>query len=334
MRQNLTHLAIDKLKHPESGDVKVWDTVVLGFGVRVTSRRKSFFVVKGANRKLTTLGKYPDLSLQDARKAAMRILASDDEPVDQTPLRDVIHTYLVDCRERLRPRTVLEYRRHLEEAPDILLGELKRTSVALDAHRTASWKAFGSWCVKRELLSKNPFQHIEAKNGVRSRVLTDDELATIWRYDHEPFATFLKLCILTGQRRNEITSILPEWVQGDTITIPADVAKNGREHSIPFNLLTARYLQQHRRFIGFSKAKARFDRLHPLAHWTLHDLRRTFATIHARIGTPIHVVEAMLNHRSGTISGVAAIYIRHDFMREARAAALQYELFIAKLVGA
>lgn len=40
----------------------------------------------------------------------------------------------------------------------------------------------------------------------------------------------------------------------------------------------------------------------------------------------------MLNHTSGTISGVAAIYIQHNFLAEMRKAALTYEQFIAKLM--
>jgi hypothetical protein len=68
-----------------------------------------------------------------------------------------------------------------------------------------------------------------------------------------------------------------------------------------------------------------------LAHFAQLDLRRTSATTHTRIGTPIHLVEAMLNHRSGTISGVAAIYIRHSYLEEMRNAVMVYERHNAEL---
>jgi hypothetical protein len=42
----------------------------------------------------------------------------------------------------------------------------------------------------------------------------------------------------------------------------------------------------------------------------LHDLRRTFATYFAALGAPIHVTEKLLNHASGSASGVAAISSR------------------------
>lgn len=59
-----------------------------------------------------------------------------------------------------------------------------------------------------------------------------------------------------------------------------------------------------------------------LAPWRLHDLRRTFASGMARLGTPVHVVEKMLNHVSGTFGGIVAVYQRHDFADE-KARAMQ-----------
>ena len=58
-----------------------------------------------------------------------------------------------------------------------------------------------------------------------------------------------------------------------------------------------------------------------IAPWGFHDLRRTAATGMARLGIAVHVVEALLNHKSGTISGVAAVYNRFSYEAERRAAA-------------
>jgi integrase len=65
----------------------------------------------------------------------------------------------------------------------------------------------------------------------------------------------------------------------------------------------------------------------------LHDLRRTFATNLAALGTPIHVTEKLLNHVSGTVSGVAAIYNRHAYMDEMRAAIINWEKRVAEIVA-
>ena len=54
--------------------------------------------------------------------------------------------------------------------------------------------------------------------------------------------------------------------------------------------------------------------------WTLHDLRRSFASGLQRLGVAPHIVELALNHRSGTFSGVAGIYQRHRYAKEVREA--------------
>ena len=54
--------------------------------------------------------------------------------------------------------------------------------------------------------------------------------------------------------------------------------------------------------------------------WTFHDLRRTAASGMAGIGIAPHVVEAVLNHKSGTIKGVAAVYNRYSYAMEKRQA--------------
>jgi integrase len=57
-----------------------------------------------------------------------------------------------------------------------------------------------------------------------------------------------------------------------------------------------------------------------LPAWTLHDLRRTAATRMAKLNVPPHVVDRILNHVSGTIRGVAAVYNRHGYLEERKAA--------------
>ena len=54
--------------------------------------------------------------------------------------------------------------------------------------------------------------------------------------------------------------------------------------------------------------------------WTLHDLRRSFASGLQRLGVAPHIVELALNHRSGTFSGVPGIYQRHRYAKEVREA--------------
>ncbi len=110
--------------------------------------------------------------------------------------------------------------------------------------------------------------------------------------------------------------------------------KNGDPHTIPFGTMTRPLLDAAPfDFNGWSKSQARLLKATGIEDWTLHDLRRTWATKMAEIGTPIQVAEAHLDHRSGTISGVAAIYFRHNWLAEMREAVQRYEDCIGKIVG-
>ena len=79
-------------------------------------------------------------------------------------------------------------------------------------------------------------------------------------------------------------------------------------------------LRKPRVFNGWGKSKARLDALSGVSGWTLHDLRRTYATSLAESGIAPHVIEALLNHKSGVISGVAATYNRFRYLEEMRSA--------------
>ena len=67
-------------------------------------------------------------------------------------------------------------------------------------------------------------------------------------------------------------------------------------------------------------------------NWRLHDLRRTCVSGMARLGIPPHVADKILNHQSGTISGVAAVYQRHDFLDERNDALERWGAHVAKIV--
>ena len=70
----------------------------------------------------------------------------------------------------------------------------------------------------------------------------------------------------------------------------------------------------------FTHAKRLLDQLSGVTGWRLHDLRRTCVSGMARLGIAPHVADKILNHQAGTISGVAAVYQRHEFLLERRQA--------------
>ena len=94
---------------------------------------------------------------------------------------------------------------------------------------------------------------------------------------------------------------------------------------------------------GFSRAKAAIDKAivealkgqgsDPIKPWVFHDLRRTVASGMAEMGVLPHVVETVLNHRSGTIRGVARVYNRYSYAAEKREALDKWAARVAAIVG-
>ena len=347
----LTDISIRKLKHPEKGQKVHFDDSTPGFGVRASKRYKSFVVYFGEreNRRFKTLGRYPDLSLQQARKEAKKILSSNPVHVSTRSKKypDAVSDFLEDCLNRNRPSTAKSYKHYLtaykakKRVGDITRSDIKnhlqvyRGRDSAYSHALTSFKVFFNWCTQQEMIDRNPIAG--EKNisvAARDRVLSIEELKQVYEYEDGMFSNILKLCILTGQRRSEVAAIHSNWIEDNSITFPAETTKNGRIHTIP---LTDRALsllegegflfssKEGSVFNGWGKSKARIDKNVEIAHWVIHDLRRTFATIHAQIGTPIHVTERILNHSSGVISGVAAVYNRHTYFDEMRNAVTAYE---------
>ena len=130
-----------------------------------------------------------------------------------------------------------------------------------------------------------------------------------------------------------------------TITIRAEVAKNGREHRFPIGPLAKSLLPPRGTGYLFRSAKnndalyngytfhlKELQQASETTGWTLHDLRRTFVSIHSELKTPIHVAEKLVNHVSGTFGGVRGVYDRYSYMPEMAAAMKACEKHIREIV--
>lgn len=368
MKLRLTDIAIKKLTNPVDGQVTHWDELTPGFGLRCSKKSKSFVVMYGEKRKLKTLGRYPNLSLSDARAQARRFFVEyeagafvPDEPC--ILFSEAKDRFLADCEGRNKPRTVADYKRLLEkhfpfEKP---LDEIRRQHVMAvvsglaktpseQSHAFVAIRTMMNWCVRHGLIDYSVVPKLKQTTPARDRVLSDSELRAVYLRSSEvgyPFGPIVQLLILTGQRRGEIGGLRRSWIEEDLVTLPTGFAKNKREHRFPLgqlaqdviaalpdtgDLLFPAKTDWDKPFSGWAWHKARFDKdLEDVADYTLHDLRRTFATIHAKIGTPIHVTEKLLNHVTGTVSGIAAVYNRHTYLDEMKAAVAEHDKYIAKL---
>lgn len=326
----LTDLAIRKLPYPQGGSIKHLDASLPGFGVRCTSKSKAFFVMFGPKRRLKTLGKWPELSLKDARQAARELLVDPPTVRRVSPkLHAVRDRFLADCRTRLRPSTTERYYYALRSIPDARLDQLS-TDIS-EPNQLKALKVFYNWCIERGITDRNPFHRHKVRFATRDRLLTDEEVAAIWQVEQGPFSDIVKLLILTGQRRNQIWRFDPAWIGDGELTFPAEIMKSARSHTIPLTSYQEFLPPESFRFNSWSKSKRRFDQACGASDWVLHDIRRYFSSTMARLDVPLHVTEQLIDHRS-QISGVAAIYNRYNFLKEMRVALERYEAHIREIV--
>ena len=245
------------------------------------------------------------------------------------------------------------------------------------AYARAAW----NWALKRGLVADNPFTGVVIEHRVssRDRVLTDVELAHVWRVTETkpyPFGPLIRLLVLTLQRRSEVSGMCWSELSGDgkTWTIPAARSKNRKAHVVHLAEPARQILKELRErrdakeaknskgvgtlpeidliftttgqtaVSGIEKARRWLDDddhddkserrsldtapAQPTPRpqrkglkrspddWRLHDFRRTGVSKMAELGIPPHVADRILNHVSGSIQGVAAVYQRFEFLPE------------------
>lgn len=229
-----------------------------------------------------------------------------------------------------------------------LLDRVTDRGAKVHANRVLSAvRSMLNWAVGRDLLEANPCVGVRPPGAevARDRVLSACELAAVWDAAGAagyPFGPCVQLLILTAQRRDEVAGM--RWTEIDLEarlwTIPAERAKNGRAHEVPLNGPAVAILEGLREgrslspdggglvfsttgktpISGFGKAKARLDEASGVTGWRLHDLRRTATTGMAQAGVAPHIVDRILNHVSGAIRGVAAVYNRFGYLEDRRQA--------------
>jgi len=397
MKVRLTDIAVRNLKPPLKGQATYLDADanLPGFGVRVTAKGvKSFVLVHGAQRTRETLGRYPTITLQQARQAARTRLSeltlSGYQRTPKLTFAEAFARYeqahLVHLRSGDQVKRAIANdaipllgRKLLheitdEDVSDVLNRIRERGSEYQRTNTRAYLRTFFSWCMRvdnlgSDRLKANPAAETSRGKSVsRDRVLSDLELVAVW-YGTEalgwPFMPLIRLLVLSGQRRDEVGGI--EWPElHDSIwTIPAARAKNNQIHDVPLPpeaqviIATVPHLNSCSLLFsttgttpvsGFSKAKAKLDaatqawldayaekhgrRRIILAPWRLHDLRRNVSTGLARMGYPQHVVEKLLNHRSGVTSGIAGVYNRYRYWEERKQALAAWTAHVTSLVAA
>jgi len=240
-----------------------------------------------------------------------------------------------------------------------VLDRVVDAGAPIEANRVlAATRKMFSWAVSRDIIAASPCAGVKPPSPERSRdrTLNDAELRSVWLAADQigwPFGPLVQLLTLTGQRRDEVGRM--RWSEVDIEkrlwVLPLERTKTGKTaHEVPLSTAAIDVLKKIPRVAGsdlvfstngatpasgYSKAKRRIDALLPLGtpHWTLHDLRRSFASGAARIGIDLPVVEKILGHTGGSFRGVVGIYQRFDFADAKRQALEAWGRHVASLVS-
>jgi integrase len=223
---------------------------------------------------------------------------------------------------------------------DIVDDVADQGHVAYARHLHSKLTRLFRWAERRDIIpaGSSPAANTDKPGSAveRDRVLTDAELIKVWRAAEKlgAYGAAVRMLILTGARREEIGRLRwDEIVDGDHIELKGARTKNGEAHIIPLSALARTLLASLKvngpwvfsvtgknPLVAWSQAKLDLDSLSGVAGWRIHDLRRTFATNMQKLGVPLQVTEAALNHTSGSRGGIVGVYQRHDYIDERRAA--------------
>ncbi len=378
----LTKSAIDKLEPIQGKDQSFFrDDSLKGFALRITaSGVKSFIVETRINGKVKriTLGKYGNITAEEARKQAKSLLGSvakGDDPiaekktqqVNAMTLKHVFNDYLKTHKD-LKPRTLTDYHCVLHEVVsdwlDKPITKITREMIAKRhaQHGKTNSKARANNCMRvlraifnfamyqyqtgegHPIIVVNPVKYLSHTRGwfrvdrkqtlikphqladwynAIARLLEEDSYrnALLW---HDYFL----LLLFTGMRKTEAASLRWEDIDLKDKTITLQDTKNHEVHTLPmsdfvYELLERRSQHKTSQYIfpaesktGYiyepKKAVLKIVELSGVP-FTLHDLRRTFATIAESLDLPAYALKRLLNHKMN--NDVTAGYIMKDVER-------------------
>ena len=229
------------------------------------------------------------------------------------------------------------------------------------------------YALLREWVETQPFLKItkavpKAMANVCDRVLDDIEVPQVWNAiskspSSDSVKRALKMILVTAQRSGEVAQMHSDQINDRWWTIPAKVAKNGREHRVyltdtALSLIGTRkghifpsekgstghiavntigraisrgYLADSiGKVVGANIINASKAPYFGMTPWSPHDLRRTARTNMPRVGVSDEHAEEILNH---TKPGIIGVYNKYRYDNEKKAALLKWEALLLELLA-
>jgi integrase len=251
--------------------------------LRVSRRgTKTFSAMVRVNGRLQrrTMGRYPRMSLAEAREATRLMLRAAAEGIDPRKPKegrepsltyfDLVEQYTerhlkpnARSWKQIRSALLQPAMRPLRTRPanGIAKGEIVeiidgimaagKAQSAINLHRYL--KMLFNWAADRDLVPANPCDRIRppAKTVERDRILTDSEIAAVWAASLQlppPYRQMYQMFFLTGQRRSEVATMRWTEISGDVWTIPREKVKKDRAHAVPLTATTLAILATLPRF--------------------------------------------------------------------------------------
>ena len=363
MRKTLSDKGVLALK-PKAKSYAVPDPELRGHYVRVHATGVKTFVAVTRNpagkQIWTTVGQTDKLDISDARKQARQIIervrsglpAFETAPTKHS-FEDIAEQWLQRHVRAKGLRSETEVTRLLKahvyprwKDRDIL--DIKRSHVAAlldhveDKHgaRQADYvlaivRGIFNWFATRHDDFTPPIvkgmRRTNPKERARARILADDELRAIWKTaeGNGAFGAFVRLLLLTAQRREKVAAMRWADLADGVWTIPSLMREKGTGGALALPDMALAIIAKQPKLgenpyvfagrgsghmNGFSKAKALFDaKLPDVKPWVIHDLRRSARSLLSRANVRPDIAEKVLGH---VAQGVEAVYDRHDYAGE------------------
>lgn len=320
--------------------------------VRVTPNdTKSFVVVvrdRDNRQRWITIGSPPVYNIEGARKRAGEILRAVREGKSEPDSFEAVAANFMKLHcEAKGLRSLDEYRYQIKrmshewtgrEFKSIGRGDVSKLLDKVEAKsgpRQASltlavFSSMANWHATREDDYRSPVVKGMKRGDTagRDRILDDDELRAVWNAADGTFGAFVKILLLTGQRKEKASTMRWDDLDGATWTIPTEKREKGNAGVLVLPKIALEIINAQPRFASnpyvfagegshiksWSRRKREFDaKLEGVAPWVLHDLRRTARSLMSRAGIRPDISERVLGH---VIKGVEGVYDRHAYTEE------------------
>lgn len=152
-----------------------------------------------------------------------------------------------------------------------------------------------------------PLYSFEPGEVWRLRFLSAQEVAALADALPHPFGLAARLAVATGLRRRNLLQMRWDQIDGDAVTIPGQLMKNGSPLRIPLNaeaLAILRQLRNQSEWVFLKESGAPIKEISSkvwkrackeagLVNLRWHDLRHTWASIMRQQGVPLEVIQEL-----------------------------------------